>query len=116
MGDAPDEQAGHDGDHQARRQVQERDLPPKHAEKHRQGHFIDHGRRNEEGEGDAQRHSGLDKADEEGDSRTGAEGRDDAQPGGQHVAHAGAFAAQQLARALGAEKGAQCGDKEDHAR
>ena len=60
----PDHPTRDDGDGEPENQVGQRHFPAHKAEQQAQGHLVDHRRRDQEGEGDAQRHARADKADE----------------------------------------------------
>ena len=64
---------------QPRRHVDGGHPPAEEPEQQHQGHFVDHWRRDQEGERHAQRHAGGDEADEERHGRAGAERRDHAE-------------------------------------
>ncbi len=96
--------------------VQRRDLPAEEAVEQHQRDLVDHRRRDQEREGDAQRDARLDEADEQRHGRAAAERRDDAEARGHHVACRLAPAVQQGARPLRAEERAHEADAEDDDR
>ena len=65
--------------------IDARDAPAERAGKHGHCHFIDQGRCDEIGEGDAQRYAALDETDEEGDGGAGAEGSDGTEKAGKQI-------------------------------
>ena len=101
-----DDPAGGDRDAQAEYKIGQCDLPADQTEQQAECHLVHHRRGDQEGEGDAQRHAGRHKADEQRHGRAGAERRDDAERCGEHVADALALPCQQEAGALRREEAA----------
>ena len=93
-----DDPASHDGDGEPEAEIGERHLPADQPEQKPERDLVDHRRGDQEREGDAERHTGADEADEQRHGRAGAERRDDAETRRQHVADAFA-ASRQAARA-----------------
>ena len=75
------------GNRQPGAHVDHCDLPSKEAPEKDHGHFIHHGRGDEKGKGDAERHTGLDETDKKRHRGAGAKRRNDAQQGGEDVSY-----------------------------
>src|SRR6478609_992591 len=105
--------AGDDRDDQAGADVDGGDLPAEEAEQQADGDLVDHRAGDQEAQGDPDRDPGGDEPDEGGDGAAGAKRGDDAEPGGQHVADALTFAAEQGPGAFDAHVGAQHRHHED---
>ena len=88
-----------------RPEIEAGDLPAEESEQERERDLVDHRRRDQEREGDAERHARLHEADEQRHRRAGTERRDDAERGRQDVAHALGAAGEQRPRAFGREVG-----------
>ncbi len=106
-------QPADDGDEEAGPRVKGRHLPAKEPEKEDEGDLVDHRRRDEEGERDAQGDAGGDEADKERDGRAGAERRDDAEERREDVAGRLTPAGQHAPGALGREERADDADAEN---
>jgi len=76
--EAADDPAGNDGHCKASGHIKSGDLPAQQAVKQHHRYLVDHGGGDEKGKGDAQRHTGLDKADKKRHGRTGTERSDNA--------------------------------------
>ncbi len=110
-----DHHSGHDRHREAQHQIEPGDLPAEQAEQQRQRHFIHHRRRDQEGEGDAQRYAGGKKTDEQRHRRAGAERCNDAQAGRHYVADAQPFAGEHGPRAFRRNEGMHHAHQEDDA-
>ena len=110
----PDHPAGNERDGETGPGVESRHLPAEETEEEREGHLVDHRRRDEEREGDSERNPGADEADEHRHRRAGTERGDDAEERGEDVSDRLPLPGQQAAGPLRREERADHPDGEDH--
>jgi hypothetical protein len=110
-----DDEPGDDGHQQPHAQIECRHLPAEQPQEQGERDLVDHGRRDQEGEGHPQGHPGGDEADEERHRRAGAEGGDDPQARGHGIADPEPPPGEQGAGALGGEEGLDHAHDEDDA-